>query len=51
MLDFVEDCKDHRYFRSRLHAIVLKHVWDQIFTVNTIWNIGETGDINSFLLE
>ena len=37
--------KDHRHFRSRLHVIVLKHVWDQLFTVNTIWNIGETGDI------
>ena len=36
---------DHRHFRSRLHAIVLKHVWDQPFTVNTIWNIGETGDM------
>ena len=38
-------CLDHRHFRSRLHAIVLKHVWDQLFTVNTIWSIGETGDI------
>ena len=38
--------KDHRHFRSRLHTIVLKHVWDQLFTVKTIWNIGETGDIN-----
>ena len=25
--------------------IVQKHVWDQLFTVDTIWNIGETGDI------
>ena len=41
---------DHRHFRSRLHAIVLKHVWDQLFTVNTIWSIGETGDIYKFLL-
>ena len=41
--------KDHRHFRSRLHAIVLKHVWDQLFTVNTILNIGETGDINTIL--
>ena len=24
-----------------------KHVWDQLFTVNTIWNIGETGDIHT----
>ena len=23
-----------------------EHVWDQLFTVDTIWNIGETGDIN-----
>ena len=23
-----------------------KHIWDQLFTVDTIWNIGETGDIN-----
>ena len=37
--------KDHRHFRSRLHVIVLEHVWDQLFTVDTIWNIGETGDI------
>ena len=22
-----------------------KHVWDQLFTVDTIWNIGETGDM------
>ena len=36
---------DHRHFRSRLHAIVQKHVWDQLFTVDTIWNIGETGDM------
>ena len=36
------------HFRSRLHAIVLKHVWDQLFTVDTIWNLGETGDIHSF---
>ena len=28
-----------------LNAIVQKHVWDQLFTVDTIWNIGETGDI------
>ena len=35
------------HFRSRLHVIVLKHVWDQLFTVDTIWNIGETGDINT----
>ena len=27
-------------------SLDLKHVWDQLFTVNTIWNIGETGDIN-----
>ena len=27
--------------------IVQKHVWDQLFTVDTIWNIGETGDINT----
>ena len=32
-----------------LKAIVQKHVWDQLFTVDTIWNIGETGDINSDL--
>ena len=25
----------------------LEHVWDQLFTVDTIWNIGETGDINT----
>ena len=25
--------------------IVQEHVWDQLFTVDTIWNIGETGDI------
>ena len=28
---------------------VLKHVWDQLFTVNAIKNIGETGDINGIL--
>ena len=28
------------------YAIVQKHVWDQLFTVDTIWNIGETGDID-----
>ena len=44
---FCKPSKDHRHFRSRLHAIVLKHVWDQLFTVNTIWSIGETGDIYS----
>ena len=33
--------------RSGLHAIVQEHVWDQLFTVDTIWNIGETGDINT----
>ena len=27
---------------------VTKHVWDQLFTVDTIWNIGETGDINLY---
>ena len=42
--------KDHRHFRSRLHAIVLKHVWDQLFTVNKIWSIGETGDIYSQII-
>ena len=25
---------------------LLEHVWDQLFTVDTIWNIGETGDID-----
>ena len=25
---------------------VVNHVWDQLFTVDTILNIGETGDIN-----
>ena len=30
----------------RADVIVLEHdIWDQLFTVNTIWNIGETGDI------
>ena len=24
---------------------VSKHIWDQLFTVDTILNIGETGDI------
>ena len=37
--------KGHGHSRSRLDAIVLKHVWDQLFTVDTIWNIGETGDM------
>ena len=23
-----------------------EHIWDQLFTVDTIWNIGETGGIN-----
>ena len=41
----LDGSKDHRHFRSRLHAVVLKHVWDQLFTVNTLWNIGETGDM------
>ena len=27
-----------------------KHIWDQLFTVDTIWNIGETGDIYSLSL-
>ena len=29
------------------YVIVLKHVWDQLFTVNAIWNIGETGDMHA----
>ena len=37
--------KGHGHLRSGLHVIVQKHVWDQLFTVDTIWNIGETGDI------
>ena len=32
--------------RSGLCVIVQEHVWDQLFTVDTIWNIGETGDIH-----
>ena len=35
--------KGHGHSRSRLDTI--KHVWDQLFTVDTIWNIGETGDM------
>ena len=34
---------------SHISFIVLKHVWDQLFTVDTIWNIGETGDIYPIL--
>ena len=31
---------------ERLKLVLFsKHVWDQLFTVDTIWNIGETGDI------
>ena len=26
-------------------CVYQKHVWDQLFTVDTIWNIGETGDM------
>ena len=37
--------RGHGHSRSRLDAIVLEHVWDQLFTVDTIWTIGETGDI------
>ena len=32
-------------FTIRMVAILVLHVWDQLFTVDTIWNIGETGDI------
>ena len=40
--------KGHGHLRSGQHVIVQKHIWDQLFTVDTIWNIGETGDINSY---
>ena len=30
---------------SHFSECILEHVWDQLFTVDTIWNIGETGDI------
>ena len=39
--------RGHGHSRSRLDVIILEHVWDQLFTVDTIWNIGETGDINT----
>ena len=39
--------KGQGHLRSGLYAIVQKHVWDQLFTVDTIWNIGETGDMNT----
>ena len=32
------------------NLIVQEHVWDQLFTVDTIWNIGETGDMHTQLL-
>ena len=31
----------------RLVRLEVCHIWDQLFTVDTIWNIGETGDIYS----
>ena len=37
--------KEQGHLRSGLCVIDQEHVWDQLFTVDTIWNIGETGDI------
>ena len=57
MLDFegiiLYYCKSTFFFNrnlfqsTKLYIKGLKHVWDQLFTVDTIWNIGETGDIYS----
>ena len=35
---------ENGYLGSRMDAIIL-NMFDQLFTVDTIWNIGETGDI------
>ena len=36
-------------WRCLLSFYFLKHVWDQLFSVDTIWSIGETGDIYTAL--
>ena len=41
----VGDIRLRRGFLIRVKT-ALKHVWDQLFTVGAIWNIGKTGDIN-----
>ena len=40
------NCITVNYDRTQ-HGIYSEHMWDQLFTVDTIWKIGETGDIYS----